>query len=123
MSSASFAKLTAAHLTRRANVATLLAARSSSPPLTEKETGVPSGIGPGIRGNGSTKYSPRNKGNRVRLSVRIDDERHLRLKLTAAHLRLHVQDVLVAALDKYLEHASPEILNKNCCCLKATSAR
>lgn len=53
----------------------------------------------------------------VRVTVRLDATRHWRAKITAAHLGLHLQEVFIAALDNYLEHTSPEILNKDCRCL------
>jgi hypothetical protein len=52
-------------------------------------------------------------GERRRLTLRLDPDRHLRLKLAAAHLGLSLQDVIVAALDDHLTRAAP------CPCLKS----
>ncbi len=39
---------------------------------------------------------------RVRVSLRLDQERHLRLRLIAAHTRRTIQETLLAALDAHL---------------------
>ncbi|MDH3738031.1 MAG: hypothetical protein OER92_02475 [Alphaproteobacteria bacterium] len=54
---------------------------------------------------------------RVRVSVRLDRERHLKLKLTAAHLDTSLQDIIIDALDRYLEELGPEVLRSDCSCL------
>jgi hypothetical protein len=54
---------------------------------------------------------------RARISLRLDDERHLKLKLTAAHLHKKLQDVVIAALDGYLDQVGPAVMNGNCACL------
>jgi len=54
---------------------------------------------------------------RTRVSVRLDRERHLKLKLTAAHLQSSLQDVITDALDRYLEQLGPEVLRNDCACL------
>jgi hypothetical protein len=51
------------------------------------------------------------------VSVRLDRERHLKLKLTAAHLESSLQDVITDALDRYLEQLGPEVLRHDCACL------
>lgn len=56
-------------------------------------------------------------GERSRVSVRLDRERHLKLKLTAAHLDSSLQDVMTDALDRYLEQLGPEVLRNDCACL------
>lgn len=56
-------------------------------------------------------------GRRARVSVRLDRERHLKLKLTAAHLQRTLQDVITDALDRYLEQLGPEVLRTDCACL------
>lgn len=58
------------------------------------------------------------RGNaRAKLSVRLDSERHLRLKLSAAHLGRSSQAIMLEALDTYLANLAPS-LAKNCMCLK-----
>jgi hypothetical protein len=58
---------------------------------------------------------------RARLTLRLDETRHLRLKLTSAHLQRSLQEILTEALDRYLDQVSPEMLSSNCVCLKARS--
>lgn len=60
---------------------------------------------------------PRKKDPRARISLRLDDERHLKLKLTAAHLHKKLQEIVIAALDGYLEQIGPAVMNGNCACL------
>jgi hypothetical protein len=59
---------------------------------------------------------------RARISLRLDDERHLKLKLTAAHLHKKLQDVVIAALDGYLDQVGPAVMNGNCACLESGCA-
>lgn len=59
---------------------------------------------------------------RARISLRLDDERHLKLKLTAAHLHKKLQDVVIAALDGYLDQVGPAVMNGNCACLEGGCA-
>ncbi len=54
---------------------------------------------------------------RTRVSVRLDRERHLKLRLTAAHLQNSLQDIITDALDRYLAQIGPEILRRDCVCL------
>jgi hypothetical protein len=60
---------------------------------------------------------PRKRDPRARISLRLDDERHLKLKLTAAHLHKKLQEIVIAALDGYLEQIGPAVMNGNCACL------
>jgi hypothetical protein len=53
------------------------------------------------------------------MTFRLDEARHLRLRLAAAHLQRSRQDVLTEALDRFLDQISPEILSNNCVCLTA----
>ncbi len=53
----------------------------------------------------------RDKADRVRVTLRIDPERHFRLKLVAAHLNQNTQDVLSVALDSYLDQVAPAVIN------------
>lgn len=66
-----------------------------------------------------TALPGRNTGAPARLTLRLDERRHLRLKLTAAHLQQSLQAVLSEALDRYLDQVSPEMLSNNCVCLAA----
>ena len=70
-----------------------------------------------IRNESSITRTPSEPDARARISLRLDDERHLRLKLTAAHLQKKLQDVVIAALDGYLDQIGPAVMNGNCACL------
>lgn len=54
---------------------------------------------------------------RVKLSLRLDAERHLRIKLAAAHLRRSAQNILTEALDHYLDDICPSLSGGECRCL------
>ncbi len=53
----------------------------------------------------------RDRLGRVRHSLRLDVQRHLRLKLLAAHTRQSLQDILLAALDDHLDRHGEGILD------------
>ncbi|NKB57169.1 MAG: hypothetical protein GKS00_12640 [Alphaproteobacteria bacterium] len=55
-------------------------------------------------------------GQRAKLSLRLDQNRHLRLKLAAAHLRRSSQTIMLEALDAYLVKVAPSI-GIECACL------
>jgi hypothetical protein len=55
---------------------------------------------------------------RTRISLRLDPDRHLKLKLSAAHLHKNLQDVLIAALDSYLDRIGPTVKDGSCACLE-----
>ena len=61
--------------------------------------------------------------DRARISLRLDNDRHLRLRLTAAHLERHLQDVLIEALDRYLDQVGPDVLKRKCACLEPERSR
>ena len=60
----------------------------------------------------------RDKFGRVRVSLRLDPHRHLRLKLLSAHGRMSLQDTLIAALDAYLGDEGRSLNSGNCGCLQ-----
>ncbi len=60
----------------------------------------------------------RDRLGRVRHSLRLDAQRHLRLKLLAAHTQQSLQDVFLAALDAHLDRHGEGILDGHCACLK-----
>ena len=68
------------------------------------------------RGAAPAKESER-AADRVRVSLRLNEERHLRLRLTAAHMQTTLQEVMTQALDNYLNNISPEVVRDNCLCL------
>lgn len=56
-------------------------------------------------------------GRRIGVTLRLDPARHLRLRLAAAHLGLNKQEIMLAALDSYLDRIGGETLDGNCFCL------
>ncbi len=54
---------------------------------------------------------------RVRVSLRLDPHRHLRLKLLAAHSRTSMQEMLIAALDAFLDGEGECVKDGSCSCL------
>ena len=58
---------------------------------------------------------------RIKLSFRLDQDRHLRLKLAAAHTDRHIQVILKAALDRYLTDLAPAVKSGGCTCYPRVS--
>jgi len=54
----------------------------------------------------------------AKLSVRLDEDRHRRLRLAALHLGRSGQQILIEALDAYLKRSVPTILGGQCACLQ-----
>ncbi len=71
---------------------------------------------PGPRLNKATGRSEI-EGERARITLRLDPERHLRLKLAAAHMQRNLQDLVTEALDLYLDAVGPDFLEGRCACL------
>lgn len=69
---------------------------------------MPRGADDGLRSGG--------QGKRAKLSVRLDPDRHLRLKLAAAHLRRSSQTIMIEALDAFLADMAPALAT-DCACL------
>ena len=67
-------------------------------------------------------HPQRGTGPVAKLTLRLDRERHLRLKLVGAHSRRSVQEILTLALDEYLDRVVPEAFNGRCACLAASLA-
>ena len=64
----------------------------------------------------------RDRLGRVKLSLRLDAERHTRLRLAAAHTGRRLQDVLTAALDSYLSEIAPTLQEHGCTCYPSGAA-
>jgi hypothetical protein len=58
----------------------------------------------------------------VKLSFHVDATRHRRLKLAMAHLRRTGQEFVIAAVDHYLDHVVPGLLEQSCPCLAVGGA-
>ena len=54
---------------------------------------------------------------RRRVSIRLDEAQHRRLRLAAAHLRKSVHAVLLDALEHYLDRIVPGSADPSCACL------
>ena len=58
----------------------------------------------------SMPTAPRSAGKRVRVSLRLDVDRHLRMKLVATHLNSTMQSLFTQAIDEYFERHTPDML-------------
>ena len=103
----------------------LLAAKGKASPTASLATpdtpafGAPGAAG-GPPSNSPAEAGPKtDKPGRAKLTMRLDRERHFRLKLVAAHLKRSSQDVLTQALDAYLDRVAPAVMNGGCACLEA----
>lgn len=81
--------------------------------LARKGSAVPAGHAPGparqpVHPAGSRAGGATEK--HVKLSLRLDAERHHRLRLTAEHMGMSLQEVLVRALDSYLDQVGAEVI-------------
>ena len=56
------------------------------------------------------------------MTVRLDHERHHRLRVLSAHLNKSSQEILVEALDKFLDKRTPEAADHGCTCLDQADA-
>lgn len=69
------------------------------------------------RGEAASLTGPRphrrSHNGRVRVSLRLDMDRHLRLKLIAAHSRRTLQSVLIEALDDYFDRHTPDVVDRS----------
>ena len=59
----------------------------------------------------SRPTAPRSAEKRVRVSLRLDVDRHLRMKLVATHLSRTMQSVFTQAIDEYFERHNPDMLD------------
>jgi hypothetical protein len=57
----------------------------------------------------------------AKLSLRLDGDRHRRLRLAALHLGRSGQQLLIEALDAYLERSAEAIRGGQCACLRRNS--
>ncbi|HUZ71672.1 MAG TPA: hypothetical protein VMU87_01695 [Stellaceae bacterium] len=87
----------------------LLVAKGAAAPSRFTTTRSSAGAGAGGRA--------RQPDGRARLPLRLDEKRHRRLRLATAHLRKSGQALLLAALDHYLDHVVPTLIEGRCHCL------
>jgi hypothetical protein len=67
----------------------------------------------------NTASRKRSPDTRARLTLRVDAEKYLRLKLVSAHRRRSLQHVLTEAVDYYLEDIAPTVSEGKCACLES----
>ncbi|MAU40949.1 MAG: hypothetical protein CMF31_04935 [Kordiimonas sp.] len=60
-------------------------------------------------------------GKRVAMTLRMESEQHLKLRLFSAHTNKSCQDILTKALDAYLDAHQQDIGASNCPCLNTES--
>jgi predicted transcriptional regulator len=131
MSALKPASLTSALLTRKgmaspsavpASRANMVESMPSQPPLptetppspatpepTPLRANPPDRIRPKQKAGESVPTARRSAEKRVRVSLRLDVDRHLRLKLVATHLNRTMQSVFVQAIDEYFERHTPDM--------------
>ncbi len=63
------------------------------------------------KGKESVPTAPRFAEKRVRVSLRLDVDRHLRVKLVATYLNQTLQSVFTQAIDEYFERHTPDMLD------------
>lgn len=73
--------------------------RPATPPVP---TGMPNGSVDDAGTHAAELPHAMDKMGRVRLSVRLDPDRYLRVKMASARTRWSAQDIVIAALDRYL---------------------
>jgi hypothetical protein len=61
-------------------------------------------------------------GKLAKVSLRLDPKRHLKLRLAAAHQRRSGQQILLAALDAYVDGIAAGVAGGDCVCLKRNAA-
>ena len=100
--------------------ASLLAGKGAAIPAPFVRPRLPAAVGKtGANGKWAARKAPTEAQlQRVKLSVRLDPARHLKLKLAAAHLHDSVQSVLIDALDAYLAQVAPTLTDGRCTCLR-----
>jgi hypothetical protein len=64
-----------------------------------------------------------NRDSRSRVSLRLEEDRHLRLRLTAAHKNTTMQEVMMLALDSYLVECKQVLMGGSCACLEGNAVR
>jgi hypothetical protein len=63
---------------------------------------------------------PSRGGKSAKVSLRLDADRHQRLRLVALHEGRSGQQILLAALDAYIEHVAAQLMDGKCACLQRT---
>lgn len=69
------------------------------------------------QGGGDGADGPSEK--KMRLTLGMDSQLHLRLKLAAVHQGTNMRSLILTAIDDYLSALGPEIQDGHCACLQA----
>ncbi len=106
----------------RAHMGESMQARPSLPAETPPSPATPEptplradpsdGIGPRkneSKAKESVPTAPRSAEKRVRVSLRLDVDRHLRMKLVATHLNRTLQSLFTQAIDEYFERHTSDM--------------
>ncbi len=95
-----------------------LPAETPSSPATPEPTPLRADLSDRIRAKKSERKAgesmpaaPRSAEKRVRVSLRLDVDRHLRMKLVTTHLNSTMQSVFIQAIDEYFERHTPDMLD------------
>jgi hypothetical protein len=84
----------------------------ATPEPTPLRADLPDWIGPkksASKAKESVPTAPRSAEKRVRVSLRLDVDRHLRMKLVATHLNSTMQSLFTQAIDEYFERHTPDM--------------
>ncbi len=84
----------------------------ATPELTPLRADLSDWIGPKkseSEAKESVPTAPRSAEKRVRVSLRLDVGRHLRMKLVATHLNSTMQSLFTQAIDEYFERHIPDM--------------
>jgi hypothetical protein len=89
-----------------------------APLLAAKAAPDAAGEAPVTRAGAGERGAASERGAKV--SLRLDADRHTRLRIAALHLGRSGQQLLVEALDRYLDTAVGTVLAGQCACLQPT---
>ncbi len=65
------------------------------------------------------RQKQRSAAKKMRLTLGLDSELHLRLKLAAVHKGTHMRSLILIAIEEYVSALGPEIQDGRCACLQA----
>ncbi len=85
----------------------------------EGEAATPAHHNQAENGEHLTAKRPVGSGRRIAMTVRLDHEQHLRLRVFSVHQKRSSQEILARALDKYIDENAPAALDTACLTLKS----
>ena len=98
-------------------VAARVTAPRAAAPSPHAEPPRPAAQETPVRAQGGGPPPPR-RGGSAKVSLRLDPDRHQRLRIAALHQRRSGQQLLLAALDAYLDRSALTVLDGACTCLQ-----